>query len=456
MSEQQWTRRRFLGVAGVGTVGILSGCSDEPIKKTPGVDLGADLGRLSDLGSDLAMPADMGADMLADSAADMAELLKVVSKKPWVHLNGADSATLRFETTLPEALNVRVERVSGVMGMDFKPETKTQQLDYEWPKGFFKRKIAYPDEPGSYTIQEVKLHGLSPGERYRWIVEVAQGHELSGEFRVAPPKDAPFKLGWIADTMDLNLTGPLAQLLNAQPDLLIHGGDFQYMTSPIDSWTGMFDRFAPLMAKSAFHICIGNHEYEDQNEFEVQYSRLLYGQGEQGGTVDYHAQVFGPVLFILLNSEIELAASESPQHKWLIAQLERAAGAGLIPIVAYHRPYFTFGSSKPNFQTRDALHPLFVQHKVPVVFNGHNHCYERFEVDGMTYVMDGGGGALAYNPDEHIEEVLAERPSDQELRKIALKRYGCSTLDVRPDGTMTLTRHNDDGTIADEVSLSRT
>lgn len=446
MSEQSWSRRKFLVSAGLGSVALWTGaCADSNSPaKTPGVEMGADLGRL-----DMTPAADMAADL-----AEMTEpFVSSITKRPWVHLNGPSEATLRFETLDATALDVRIERVSGVMGADFKPTLQTQQVDYEWPKGFFKRKVARTDEPGAYTVQEVKMTGLAPGERYRWVVDQGQGQELRGEFMAAAPKEAGFKLGWISDTMDLNLTGPLEQLQAAKPDFLIHGGDFQYMTSPLDTWNGMFERFADVLSTTAMHMCIGNHEYEDQDEFNLQYARLLYGQGAQG-TLDYHAQEFGPALFILLNSEIELAAQESPQHQWLIKQLERATATGLIPIVAFHRPYFTFSNSKPNFQTRDVLHPLLLQHKVPVVFTGHNHCYERFEVDGMLYVMDGGGGALAYDPDDHIEEVLMERPSDQALRKTALEQYGCSTLDVRPDGSMTFTRLNGDGTQAEQLTLN--
>ena len=445
-----WTRRRFLVQAGLGSVAWMAGaCGQEPSPSKPGVDLGSDLGM--DLGPDLADMGQLPADM-----ADMSAWVSPVSKRPWVHLNGPSGATLRFETLIETPLDVRVELVSGVMGQEHKPSVSTQQVDYDFPLGSFKRRVQHPDLPGRLTVQEVKLQGLRPGERYRWIVDQGQGQELRGEFLAAKPREEGLRLGWISDTMDLHVGGPLEQLQAAKPDLLIHGGDFQYMTSPMDTWNGMFRRFSDLQAQCAMHMCIGNHEYEEQDEFEVQYKRLLSGQGQEGGTLDYHAQEFGPALFILLNSEIELASPDSAQHRWMLAQLERARQRGLIPIVAFHRPYFTFSRSRPSFQTRDALHPVFVQHQVPIVFTGHNHCYERFEVDGMVYVMDGGGGALSYNPDDKRDDVLAERPSDEPLRKIALREYGCSTLDVRPDGTMTFTRTNADGQQAEQLTLSRT
>jgi hypothetical protein len=45
---------------------------------------------------------------------------------------------------------------------------------------------------------------------------------------------------------------------------------------------------------------------------------------------------------------------------------------------------------------RQALCPLFEQYGVNIVFNGHNHCYERSVANGVTYIVTGGGGAPLY------------------------------------------------------------
>ena len=45
---------------------------------------------------------------------------------------------------------------------------------------------------------------------------------------------------------------------------------------------------------------------------------------------------------------------------------------------------------------RQTLSPLFEQYGVDVVFNGHRHNYERNKVNGVTYVVTGGGGAPLY------------------------------------------------------------
>ena len=52
---------------------------------------------------------------------------------------------------------------------------------------------------------------------------------------------------------------------------------------------------------------------------------------------------------------------------------------------------------------REALAPLFEQYGVDVVFTGHNHNYERNEVNGVTYIVTGGGGAPALYKTEESE-----------------------------------------------------
>ena len=44
----------------------------------------------------------------------------------------------------------------------------------------------------------------------------------------------------------------------------------------------------------------------------------------------------------------------------------------------------------------------FAQAKVGLVIQAHIHGYERFLIDGLTYVTTGGGGGLIGNMDENV------------------------------------------------------
>ena len=62
--------------------------------------------------------------------------------------------------------------------------------------------------------------------------------------------------------------------------------------------------------------------------------------------------------------------------------------------------------------------------------DGHVHGYERFVVDGVHYMTDGGGGALTYDLEEGREEVEAARPGESELRVVAEGRMGVLVIDA--------------------------
>ena len=61
---------------------------------------------------------------------------------------------------------------------------------------------------------------------------------------------------------------------------------------------------------------------------------------------------------------------------------------------------------------REYLVPLFAHYGVTIVFNGHNHDYQRGFCDGVHYVITGGaGGAIDTNPTAewgHMEVVFFE------------------------------------------------
>ena len=50
---------------------------------------------------------------------------------------------------------------------------------------------------------------------------------------------------------------------------------------------------------------------------------------------------------------------------------------------------------------RTSLVPLFEKYKVDFVLNGHSHCYQRGELNGVKYVISGGAGASRLDKKRH-------------------------------------------------------
>ncbi len=97
-----------------------------------------------------------------------------------------------------------------------------------------------------------------------------------------------------------------------------------------------------------------------------------------------------------------------------LAWLERALGrsAARWQGVAMHHPihsparrrFWIFGRRGPDRRLRAQLEPLFTQHGVDMVFQGHQHLYARLRPQqGIRYVVTGAGSRTpdAFDPDEH-------------------------------------------------------
>lgn len=382
--------------------------------------------------------ADTGLDH-EDTGADLPTL--DLSKAPWVQLLGSNTARLRFETREARALPVTIGLPDG-SSVTVTPAMREDQLEYAWD---FELEDVPPDEPGLYVLQEVLLEGLQPGALYTWSVDRGGGERIEGSFLAPPPAGTAFRFGWVADTMRPTVTDTAAALLSAAPDLLLHGGDMVYQTSPADTWTGFWQTMAPLLAGRALGVTLGNHDFEDMDEVHVMFERLFMPQGASGAN-RYNAYSFGGVRFIHIDTESDrfgFPEEVEGMWDWVRAELQATADDPTLrfAIVLMHRPMFTLSKYWVSDATeRDARHALFVEFGVPLVFCGHVHAYEHWEVDGVHYIVDGGGGALSYDPVEEKAAVDEARPGESDLQLSHSRTYGVTVVDVGADGTLQVQR----------------
>jgi hypothetical protein len=92
-----------------------------------------------------------------------------------------------------------------------------------------------------------------------------------------------------------------------------------------------------------------------------------------------------------------------------VAWLDQALDSSPLPhaFVFMHEPMFPVNCYRGraldrNLAERDRLHDLLVASgKVRGVFNGHEHLWNRQEIDGIGYYHTGGAGAKLYaDPDQ--------------------------------------------------------
>jgi hypothetical protein len=145
--------------------------------------------------------------------------------------------------------------------------------------------------------------------------------------------------------------------------------------------------FADLISeKVPFYASLGNHDVEKGRECQINYplfnmeGKNYYKISKGNGVVD----------FFMLDS----TGFDEKQEEWLVTSL--AASTAKWKMAFFHHPLYSSGLKHGSQdELRRIVEPIFVQHGVRVVFQGHDHFYERSNVQkGIQYFVTGGGGKL--------------------------------------------------------------
>ena len=184
-------------------------------------------------------------------------------------------------------------------------------------------------------------------------------------------------------------------ILDVAPVAVFHTGDLVNDGRNPDDWAA-FDLIASgLIASTKYYPAIGNHEENS----ELYFDRFELPNNERWYAVD----AFG-IHFIVLDSTVETGAG-SEQYSWLESHLEEVgSGSRFVAAVFHHPPYSTGPHDEDEMGLRHTFVPLFEKYGVDVVFNGHDHTYERTFHNGIYYIVTGGGGAPLYDQERYSPE----------------------------------------------------
>lgn len=259
------------------------------------------------------------------------------------------------------------------------------------------------------TLHRVALRGLTPNERYRYVVRSGDAR-ASGSFRTAPPDgEGPLRFVIYGDTRtQAEQHGLVArQVLNRDPQLAIHTGDLVATGSLDDDWQQFFRIERDLLMAVPLYPVIGNHELQrDDAEGLERYLRYLAVPADGRR---YYAFTWGPVRFVMLDSNDEWEQG-GEQWAWLERELVATAAdpsSAHVVAVMHHGP-FSSGYHGPNQRMlRAGVPALLREHGVDLVVGGHDHTYQRGTRDGLRYLVSGGGGAPLYVMNRQSPGLLA-------------------------------------------------
>jgi hypothetical protein len=286
------------------------------------------------------------------------------------------------------------------------------------------------------TAHEITVSGLRPGTRYRYSVAAPDGGVRGrGSFKTAPgPAGSKFKFVVWGDSQAAPevFSGVASAMLAGAPDFAVGVGDYtDNGCEPERYATEFFGPAEKFLASVPVFLAPGNHDYGYNHRGFWNYSPSSPGAREfrelfrnPAGDSTYYSFDYGNSHFIVLDPN-EGAKHDtfdvspgSGQYDWFVKDLDSpAARAARHVFVFFHEPPFTTTwDEKKKYDGEELLRrhivPLLENRRVTAVFSGHAHVYERGELNGVAYIVTGGGGGILdqvqYKKWEQVRVVLHE------------------------------------------------
>lgn len=165
-------------------------------------------------------------------------------------------------------------------------------------------------------------------------------------------------------------------------DLVIMLGDNMYGRQSRSDFVEKFEQpYAPLLAAGVqFQASLGNHDRPENVNYK------LYNMNGQR----YYSYARQNVRFFALDTTL----MDRKQLAWVEASLKESREDW--KICYFHHPLYSNAARHgSSVDLRLLLEPLFIKYGVDVVFQGHDHVYERLRPQqGIHYFVSGAGGQL--------------------------------------------------------------
>lgn len=280
------------------------------------------------------------------------------------------------------------------------------------------------------TIHKAEVCGLRPATTYYYRVGGAGGGSEAfssvASFTTAPPAGSAARFTFVAMGDSRGAPDRLARTLSTaiateRPAFVSFGGDFIEDGTRQSEWDAVFDLCEEAMRSTPILPVLGNHEKSAVG---------FYAQFLTPGNQNWYALTYANAVLVSLNdcwsgaglmgtygiactgAMVQPGSAETEQAAFMDAVFGAAAEQPW-RFVVHHRPIYsetsdlTHGGSF-NSDLKRSWAPVFDRNRVTMVFNGHDHYYQRSvpirgdraaagPLDGVNYVVTAGAGATLYD-----------------------------------------------------------
>ena len=291
---------------------------------------------------------------------------------------------------------------------------------------------------------EVVLTGLMPNMAYGYRVTSLPAATERATFSTPPPAGESFDFLIYGDTRTEGARHRevAAAMAARAPDFVVFTGDAVTIGNDSQEWADWFTVEAPILKQAVFYPVFGNHE-------------SLLGKAAFDAMFRVPAGAFSERTYGFDHGALHVAVIDAYDPKraevltWLDADLAAATTRGArFLAVAMHPPAYTFSFHSPDQSLRADLAPILARRGVKLVMTGHNHLYERFQVDGVVHLTVGGGGAPGY-------EATVQMSDPATLRCKVVTGLSYVVGSVAGD-TLTLRTYDPTKTTVDNVAIGPT
>ncbi len=324
---------------------------------------------------------------------------------------GADTLSVTLTVTAvndpPRITSAAIDSATGGVSFTY----TVTYIDPDGPTGA----VAFPLLPSWLTAAGDSITGIPPDDAADtgFIAIVTDG--IAADTQMVALKLIPCLVVY-GDTRTNNQVHRqvVGRIVTHHPAAVFHVGDLVDDGNVAALWDTFNIIVAEMVSTADFYPVLGNHE----NQSPLYFGNFALPNNEQWYSVERNG-----IHFIVLNSCVAMDPA-SEQYRWLAADLAGISDTIAFTIAVFHHPLYTTGAHPEDEKAlRPILLPLFDQYGVDLVFNGHDHDYERTFCDGRYYIVTGGGGAP-------LREQTRQHPCSQ-LFLMAYEYCKLSTIDNR-------------------------